>query len=79
MTRLDGGKRRGLRLPLARRQDPVLTEDELDSVALVLQDRIDTHERVMARTLVSESVIREKLEIESALAKINEAQRSYRR
>jgi hypothetical protein len=62
----------GLRLPLVRRPDPVLTDDELDTIGQLLVDHIRWARGERAKHLVSESVIRTQIEAEAALAKIAE-------
>lgn len=64
---------KGLRLPLLRRPDPVLTEDELDLIHVLLLDHISSAEHEMAQHLVSESLITSKRRAEWALAKVEEA------
>lgn len=66
-------RRRGLRLPLVRKPDPVLTPDELDWVAAVARDRVQEHARIMAKGKVSEAVIRSRMSGDDVLAKLYEA------
>lgn len=65
--------RRGLRLPLPRRPDPVLDEEELQLVSDLLEQHVEWATRKMERERVSESIIRRRLYGESALAKVRRA------
>lgn len=65
--------RRRLRLPLVRRPDPVLIEDELDWLADVARERVAANVRAMENYRVSESVIRSRRTGEAVLEKLYEA------
>lgn len=67
--------KRGLRLPLVRRPDPVLTEDELDFIVERLDGYVAWADAEMAKHLVSESVIRGRITALDALGKLREALR----
>lgn len=60
-------------MPLARKLDPVLTQDELDWVADVARDRVSEHVEEMSMYKVSESVIRSRQTGEYVLKKLYEA------
>jgi hypothetical protein len=64
-----------MRLPLHRRPDPVLNQEELRIIALLLDDHIAWANRETERRKVSEAVIRALLDAESARAKVGEALR----
>jgi hypothetical protein len=64
--------RKGLRLPLPRRNDPVLIEDELEFLRMLLINHIASAKHEMSQHLVSESVIRHKMYAEDVLAKIEQ-------
>jgi len=66
-------RRPSLRLPLPRRQDPVLTEDEMDWIADLARERVAEHVAEMDNGLVSESVIRSRMYGESVLSKLYQA------
>jgi hypothetical protein len=65
----------GLKLPLRRRPDPVLNEEELRVVELLLDGHIAWATHEMEQRRVSETIIRMRLDAESALAKVREALR----
>lgn len=65
-------RRRGLRLPLVRKPDPVLTSDEINWLADVARDRLKEHGHAMERGKVSESVIRSRMTGNDVLAKLYE-------
>lgn len=64
-----------LRLPLRPREDPVLGHDELKVIATLLDSHIGWATRQMENGKVSESIIRVRMDAESARAKIEEALR----
>lgn len=68
----DSRGRRGLRLRLRRRPDPVLSFDELEFIAERMRHYIAWADREMAAKLVSESVIRGRMYATDSLAKITE-------
>lgn len=61
---------RGLRLPLKREPDPVLTEEELRYVASVVRRRRLEIAAEREQHLVSESVIREQMALADVALKI---------
>lgn len=71
-----GRNKRGLRLRLQPRPDPVLSSDELRTIARLLNGHIDWAARRMEEGPVSEAIIRHRIDAETALAKVQEALRS---
>lgn len=65
----------GLRIPLLRRPDPVIEGDELDEAVAILEEELQRIKTEMAARLVSESVIRRRLYVESILEKMRMGQR----
>jgi hypothetical protein len=64
------------RLPFVRRPDPALTLDEVMTIHDLCAERLVCIERDMSERKVSESVIRERRDIEGMLPKIREAMAS---
>ena len=69
---------KGLRLPLKRRPDPVLTEDELHWIEERCTKYIESTDAAMKAGLVSESVIRGTMTAESTRGKVQEVLASLR-
>lgn len=65
--------KRGLRLRLPRRPDPVLTEEELEVIETLLAQHIAWAKREMADRKVSEAIIRTRMDAASAITKIGKA------
>ena len=65
-----------LRLPLRRVPDPELTPDELDALEELLRRRLEEIDAIEA--LLSESTIRERMDLKSIRAKVRLVIESWR-
>lgn len=70
--------REGLRLRLFHKPDPVLDETDLEIIQKLLGEHIGWASDEMSKHLVSESIIRSRMEAEIAKAKIDQVLESMR-